>query len=248
VGTGLSTNYVVDSGSLTSRIVVIRYLNNTAAANSDSIRCRYASGCGFGANGRLKINLSALNAPASPTAITGLTSICPIVGTNNGTTYTSSAVTGALNYVWTIPSGAVIDSGSNGLKIRVRFLTASGRDTIQVQSYNGCLSAKRNLPLITTGCSTSISGKQSIPTSSLNKTNQSLKIYPNPSSSYFNLLVPFSNQSVQVKVYDVKGVLIESRTATASSNIQIGMKWKPGSYFVETWIDGKRSMNKVLKQ
>jgi hypothetical protein len=246
VGTGLSSNYVVDSGTLSSRVVVIRYLNNTAAASSDSVRCRYTSGCGFSAYARFKNNLGALNSPAAPTTLTGLTNICPIVGTANGTTYTSSSITGALNYVWTIPSGAVIDSGNNGLKIRVRFITASTRDTIQVQAFNGCFSAKRSLPLNTTGCATNLTGK-TLPTAASGSFKQ-VKIFPNPTTTEFNVQLPFVRNKAFIRVYNVNGSLIESHPSIHGTSFKLGQSWKPGSYLVECWVDGVRSAQKVIKQ
>jgi hypothetical protein len=245
VGTGLSTNYVVDSGSLSSRIVVIRYLNNTAASSSDSVRCRYTSGCGFSAYARFKNNLGALNPPAAPSSLTGLTLICPIVGTANGTTYTSSSVTGALNYVWTIPTGAVIDSGNNGLKIRVRFITASSRDTIQVQTNNGCLSAKRSLPLNTTGCVSNLTAKASQVTA--DNSSKQVRIFPNPTTSDFNVQLPVAKMAY-IRVYNLNGSLVESHREVNGSLLKLGKSWKPGSYLIECWVDGARSTHKAIKQ
>lgn len=246
VGSGLSSNFVVDSGTLSSRVLVIRYLNNTAAAASDSIRCRFTSGCGFSAYTRFKNNLSALNPPAAPTTLTGLTAICPIVGTLNGTTYTSSSVTGVLNYVWSIPTGAVIDSGSNGLKIRVRFISASTRDTIQVQANNGCLSAKRSLPLNTSGCATNFTGK-SITTAS-GVIAKPINIYPNPSTSDFHVQLPFATNKASIRVFNTNGALVEIHAAISGTLFRLGKSWKPGTYLIECRIDGIRSVQKLIKQ
>jgi hypothetical protein len=114
-----------------------------------------ATGCA--SKTRTTANATVNTVLAASTTLTGLVSICPIVGTATSTTYTASAVSGAVQYKWTIPTGAVIDSGSTGLKIKVRFVTASSNDSIYVQSLgsNGCVgTAKKVLKLTTTGCAT----------------------------------------------------------------------------------------------
>jgi hypothetical protein len=71
---GLGTTYTIDSmdaaGLGASRVIVIKYLNNSAAAASDSVRCAYTSACGTGAIAKAKVPLA--------TALTG----CPIIATN----------------------------------------------------------------------------------------------------------------------------------------------------------------------
>jgi len=67
VGT-LGNNAVIDSGDVNSRVIVVRYTSNAAAATGDSVRVAYTSSCGNGANRALKLtNLALANCPP-PTA------------------------------------------------------------------------------------------------------------------------------------------------------------------------------------
>ncbi|MFN6092153.1 MAG: MopE-related protein, partial [Bacteroidota bacterium] len=66
------------------------------------------NGCGTGSARSLAVKVT----PGQPSAITGSTSVC----INSNQTYSTSTVQGATSYVWTVPGGAVINSGQ-GTKI-----------------------------------------------------------------------------------------------------------------------------------
>jgi hypothetical protein len=164
---------------------------------------------------------------AAPSSLTGLTSICSIVGTATSTRYTATAVTGATSYTWTIPSGAVIDSGSNGLKIRVRFNSAGSNDSIFVQANNGCLGAKKILKLVTSGCATTPLGKGEFMYSS--KWTDYIRVYPNPSSNAFivhSLLL--NNQPLTYRILDIQGRLLQKGLIDSDTENKVGSQLKPG--------------------
>jgi len=65
VGT-LGANATIDSGDVNSRVIVVRYTSNAAAATGDSVRVAYTSSCGNGLNKSLKLtNLALTNCPPS---------------------------------------------------------------------------------------------------------------------------------------------------------------------------------------
>ncbi len=185
-------------------------------------------------------------APNTPTSLTGLTAICPIVGTPTGTTYTSTSVSGALSYVWTVPSGAVIDSGGTGLKIKVRFLRAGANDTIQVQASNGCLSAKRSLRLNTTGCVTVPLAKNNGVT--VNGDSDGIIVYPNPSNGAFQ--VSFDNGSSEwssIRLVNTQGVVLKNWSKGRGNTIKFGDDLKSGVYHLEINSNGKRTTKTIVK-
>ncbi len=129
VGNGLSSTAVIDSGTSASRVIVVRYPSNAAAAVDDSVRCQYVSNCGLSAFGRLKITLSALTVPSAPsiTATTLVSNVCGgrkvrySVATTPAATSSSGAATG---YEWSLvgsglSSTAVIDSGTTSSRVIV---------------------------------------------------------------------------------------------------------------------------------
>jgi len=183
---------------------------------------------------------------AASTNLTGVTSICSIVGTSTGTTYTATAVTGAVSYLWTIPTGAAIDSGNNGLKIKVKFLTAGANDSIYVQTVgsNGCAGAKRVLKLVTTTCATAFAKGSSI---SLSK-EMLLKVFPNPTTSNFNLqVVTAGKEEVTARVLDMQGRFIKSVVIAPNRTINIGSELKAGAYFIEVRQGKEVKTTRVIK-
>ena len=189
---------------------------------------------------------------AAPSSLTGTTNICPIVGTATGTTYTTTAVTGATNYVWTIPSGAVIDSGSNGLRIKVRFVTAGANDSIFVQANNGCLGAKRVLKLVTTGCATTPFAKNDfgagLQTSFKNQNNLGLSIYPNPTSNVIHLKLNTTlNDNAEVKILDLQGRLINTILMRSSELKSLGSDLKPGVYIIKVTQGNQIATSRFVK-
>ncbi len=71
-------------------------------------------------------------APAQPTSITGLASICA----GSSQTYSISPVTGATSYTWTVPSGTTIVTGQGTTTITITAGTTSG--VISVYASNVC--------------------------------------------------------------------------------------------------------------
>jgi hypothetical protein len=252
-GSAVATSATLDSGILNganARYIKLKFTNNGAAANSDSIRLRYTSGCGNSATKAQKLSNLAISTLSSPSTLTGMTSICSIVGTTTATRYTTSTLSGAISYLWSLPAGAILDSGNNGLKIKVRFITAGANDSIFVQGVgaNGCAGAKKVLKLVTTNCYT-------LPTSKLANSmdekgkNLDAIIYPNPTMSTFNLLVKSSKQSktIKARIIDSQGRQIKTLTFNSNEIVSFGNELRSGLYLVEV-IDGDDvKMMKVVK-
>lgn len=72
------------------------------------------------------------SAPAAPTSIAGLTSVCA----NSTQTYSVGAVAGASSYTWTLPSGWAGASTTNSINTIVPGSVGTG--TISVRAKNGC--------------------------------------------------------------------------------------------------------------
>ena len=143
---------VLDSGTVNSKVIRVRYSSNAAAVAGDSIRVAYASTCGYSASKALKLTNAALNAPAAPASITAA-----LVDNSCGArvyrysapalpaaTTTAGAATG---YLWTLAGGSVgstgvVDSGTvNSQVIRVRYSSnaaALAGDSIKLSYTSGC--------------------------------------------------------------------------------------------------------------
>ena len=253
-GSAVATSASLDSGDLNganARYIRLKFTNNAVAGANDSIRVRYTSGCGISAAKAQKLsNVAATTLTASAT-LTGTTSICSIVGTLTSSRYTTSAVTGAVSYLWTLPSGAVIDSGSNGLKIKVRYITAGPNDSIYVQAVgtNGCAGAKKVLKLVTTGCATLPTSKMGYPMITMTEKLMEVLVYPNPTTSTFQLFVKSSelSQTVKARVIDIQGRLIKTLTFNSNETIVFGNELKAGVYILEVCLGNKVKTVRVVK-
>jgi hypothetical protein len=243
---------VLDSADLTSRVIRIRYSSNAAATTGDSIKVMYTSACGNSPWKVQKLSNLATTILAAPTTLTGTTSICSIVGNAPVATYTVSAITNAVSYVWSIPAGAVIDSGSNGLKIKVRYNTAGTNDSIYVQAIgtNGCNGTKKVLKLITTGCVTpTYSRAKTLLSSNIIEEPIKVNVYPNPTTSAFSLFVHLTSYSQKVKanVFDLQGRLVKTFTFNSDETISFGNELKSGGYLIELKEGGKSKTVMVVK-
>ncbi|MGZ8550125.1 MAG: T9SS type A sorting domain-containing protein, partial [Chitinophagaceae bacterium] len=74
-------------------------------------------------------------------------------------------------------------------------------------------------------------------------------VMPNPSNTYFDLVINSSNKSpVSVKIFDISGQVVERRERISSiSTLRIGKKLTSGSYFVEVVQDDQRKFIKIIK-
>ena len=183
--------------------------------------------------------------------LTGTTSICSIVGTLTSTRYTAAPVTGAVSYLWTLPTGAVIDSGSIGLKIKVRFITAGPNDSIFVQAIgtNGCAGSKKILKLVTTGCVTLPTSRVVYPVINSTEETMDVMVYPNPTTSAYQLFVKSSklSQTVKVRIVDIQGRIIKTFTFNSNETIAFGSDLKAGVYMVEVREGDKVKTVRVVK-
>jgi hypothetical protein len=149
----LGDNATIDSGTLNSRTIRIKYTSNTAAVTGDSARVRYSSACGFSNNKAIKLSNTALNPPATPTSITiqKITDsscgkpryryIAPMLPSSTAT------VVAATGYNWvftgTLGTLAVVDSGSLSSRIFTVYFnsnlaSALSGDSVKVRFTSGC--------------------------------------------------------------------------------------------------------------
>jgi hypothetical protein len=145
----------------------------------------------------------------------------------------------------------VLDSGSNGLKIKVRFITAGPNDSIYVQAVgtNGCVGAKKVLKLVTTGCVTLPTSRVINPVINSTEETMDVMVYPNPTTSAYQLFVKSSklSQTVKVRILDLQGRLIKTFTLNSNETIAFGSDLKAGVYMVVVSEGNKVKGVRVVK-
>lgn len=93
-------------------------------------------GRGLTTAGEIILNTNTVSPlPSAAGAITGTASICQ---GSDGITYTVPEITDATGYVWSLPAGATISSGTNTNSITVDFSNTASSGNITVYGTNAC--------------------------------------------------------------------------------------------------------------
>ncbi len=104
---------------------------NIVFGSTDGTVCaRAVNSCGTSSDRCMSVSI---NRPTSPGSITGTSPVC---AGQTGVSYYIASVPGATNYIWTLPPGAVLASGTGTPNITVNFGTSGG--DICVQTENSC--------------------------------------------------------------------------------------------------------------
>jgi alpha-tubulin suppressor-like RCC1 family protein len=131
----------------------------TYGTNSGEISVTADNACGNSSAQSLNITLNSV--PAQPSAINGNINICS--GTTH--TYSISSISNATGYTWSVPSGAIINSGQGTSSISVTFGQNSG--DVSVTADNDCGNSQTQLLNVTISTSVpsepiSISGNETV--------------------------------------------------------------------------------------
>jgi hypothetical protein len=257
----LGSTGVLDSGTLNSRIIVIKYSSNAASVTGDSIKLRYNSGCGFSLYKAAKLTNVLLSPPLAPASITiaqvlndcGARIYRYTMPTLPIATTTSGAAT---DYQWSLPFGPVGSTGtldSASLSSRVMRIVYTSNDaavtgdSIKARYNSGCgfgaYKAQKLSNLIKTGCPINVKLPFTKIDSSKIKIDAKIHavVFPNPTHTAFNLMVK-SNESIEnigVRVIDAQGRMLKSISSKSNQNIVLGSDFKIGVYIFEITMNGQ---------
>jgi hypothetical protein len=175
-----------------------------------------ASNCsGSSANVSKSLTVSPL--PTTPGTITGPAALC-----RGAKVVFSVAAASGYTFNWTVPSGASITLGAGTNSIKVTWGSVSGNVT--VTKANGCGNSVASTLAVTARiCRDEAAIERPF----------NVIAYPNPFADSFNLDVTTSiDDSIEIKVYDMIGKLIEIRNSKVSevSNQEVGNNYPSGVY------------------
>lgn len=125
----LPAGAIIYSGDKTSSIVVDFSQN----AKSGTIQVEPFNQCGTGEIASIEVNIS--SAPPALSTITGQTEVC---AGSSGIVYSVVPIEGIEEYKWTLPKGAVIESGDRTSSIVVTFTNSAISGIITVSAQNAC--------------------------------------------------------------------------------------------------------------
>jgi hypothetical protein len=259
---------VLDSGTLSSQVIRIRYVSNSAAS-LDTVRVAYTSDCGNSAQAKAAVVLTALAAPAAPASVTQtlLSDICyartyrfaaPAL---IGATTSAGAATGwDWTFVGTLAGvGFTVDSGSlSSQVVRITFYSNAAAvtgDSAKVRYTSGCgfgaWRAQKLSNVARTGCPPppNTARTDAVQPDDAKEEWLNASIFPNPTSNYFNLSVTSSmkNSIVQVRILDMQGREHQRESMMSGEVIKLGSGLKTGTYFVEVIRGRKAKVLRIVK-
>jgi subtilisin-like proprotein convertase family protein len=154
--TGLGNNTMIDSGSLQSQKLVLKFNSDAAAIAGDSVKLKYIGACGNSNFKAMKLTNTLLSAPAAPASITIQSVSSNVCGERVyryiapalpiSTSTAMAAIGWQWNLIGTLGEYAEIDSGSLVSKIvRIKYTSnqaALAGDSIQLWFTSGCGDSK----------------------------------------------------------------------------------------------------------
>lgn len=226
----LPTGLTITTGNNTNSITV----NFGTSAMSGTITSQGNNGCGTGSvSANYTITVNPLPAMAGP--ITGTATPCQ---GQTGITYSVSAITNATGYIWTLPTGAIVATGVNTNSITVNFSGSAASGVITAQGDNGCGDGIVSANFTVTVC-------HSIGIASMDATNTTAAIYPNPftASVFINIADVLQINNCEVRIYNVLGAEVMNIPVTKQLTTLETSSFSSGIYFYKI-ID---KANKVIQ-
>jgi trimeric autotransporter adhesin len=128
--------WTVSSGGTIQGASNLDHINviwSTAGAKTVTVNYTNTYGCTAITPGSFAVTVS--DVPPSATSITGTSTLC--AGTQ-GVAYSTALIPGAVSYVWTLPTGATLATGSGTNSITVNYSTGAVSGSISVAGVNSC--------------------------------------------------------------------------------------------------------------
>ena len=236
-------------------IIEVTYTTDFVAGN---ISVSANASCASSSTRNLAI-IRKLSSTPGAIATTVISNICPVRRYSYAITALPSNATSTL---WTVPNGAVIDSGQGTLRIYVTYpTTAIAGEVVTVAGVNGCgPGTTRKLTINLAACPAPKGSIQpvSIPVSNATGKESAveeisqidIKAMPNPTQNQFSVVFKSNDLTTKVmmRVTDGNGRMIETRQGIiAGQQIYIGQQYSRGIYFAEFVQGKKRQTIKLFK-
>jgi hypothetical protein len=258
----------LDSGTITGRIIRIRYTSNNLASAGDTVKVAYTSTCGVGLPKATKLTNTATIAPAAPTTIT-MQLVSDICGARvyryiapNLTAATATAVApNGWQWTWVglLASTAVIDSGtisSQKIKLRFAYNTAAAiGDSMKIRFTTPCTApsiykAVKFSNLLNASCRSALIAKLITPITTADTYRKlDATISPNPSTDWFQVSVQtISQEPITIRVIDMQGKVLKQMVYKTGKEFKIKASWIPGIYLLEVMQSKQIILKKLIKQ
>jgi len=138
----VSVGGVINWGSGTNQIQV-----SWIASGAQTVSVIYTSATGCPAITPTVLNVTVNPLPGPAGSITGTAAVC---GGASGVAYSTPVISGAVTYVWTLPAGATIATGSGTNSITLNYAANASSGNITVYGNNMCGNGPASPPFLVT--------------------------------------------------------------------------------------------------
>jgi hypothetical protein len=229
--TAPSTSFTVNIGQVVDRAGFRLFTVNTGGSVASGDNCVRVASVTTPSTGQARVSISR--------ATTGRTYII-------GVRYDTSPLVGY------VTNGTLTANYTFSAKIGTQTLANSTSSVILYP--NNCASAPASIISSRMPDSKEIdntSNTTNTSTKTLSITNLSLKVYPNPTSHYFNVVVEGGDSNIEglLRIVNQVGQLVEEiKSVKPGQEVKLGYGYINGTYFVEYRQADRRAIVKVVKR
>jgi hypothetical protein len=208
----VSSGGTVTAGAGTNSVTVTW---NTAGPQTVSVNYSNANGCTAVQSTVKNVTVNPLTGNAG--VITGTTSLC--AGTQ-AVTYSIASIANATSYVWSVPTGATIASGSGTTSITVNYAVNAVSGNVTVYGSNGCGNGTTSTLAVAVTPLTAASGSISGPTAVCQgSTGLSFSVAPIANATSYTWSVPAG--ATIVSGANTRSIVVDLSMSTVSGQISV---------------------------
>ena len=176
--------------------------------------------------------------PEPAGTITGKDTVCQGTGNYN---YSVPAITGATQYIWTLPVGVTITAGQGTNQITLSFNTTAQSGNLSVKGENDCGDGTESVKFLKVNNCTGIDQKT---------LESSVQIFPNPVSEELTLSITGKERLLNLAIIDITGKVLYTETlsnipATYTKKLDMS-KYANGIYFIRLSHNDRVYNEKVI--
>jgi hypothetical protein len=236
-GTGLTYQWQLDGTNITGATS-----SSYTASNAGNYSVIVSNNCGNSISNIITVNVT--SAPGSAGTIAGPTAFCR----HTTQTFSVSPVTGATNYVWSVPPQATIVSGAGTNSIVLKFKVKQG--DVTVKAANQCGSGPLSvLPVQVVKCFQANNAVMRLTLTS----ESEIALFPNPASSEVTIqFISAGENKFTFNLYDIHGRMVLAQNSIAVEGMNeftFDVEFlSKGVYMIELTTVNERILKKLIVQ
>jgi hypothetical protein len=232
-------NWTVPAGASITNGQGTNSITVTWGTTAGNVTCVAQNDCGITPEVTKSVGVKTI--PDAAGAISGNDTVCLNQSPYN---YSIPVLTGATEYVWTVPGGMTITGGQGTNQVTLSVGGSASSGNISVHGVNDCGSGTESVkPVLVKNCAGGIGE---------NNLNATVRIYPNPVSGEMTIAIAGRENALDLTLSDMTGKIIYSENLSAISSDfrkKLDMSgFARGVYFIKLSNNGRAFREKVIVQ